>query len=78
MRKFIVVQCDNMQGIYLDGFLVTQDYLISAIALLKAMSGYQIDGRIDLEIREADPVWFYNRTGHLPQTIDKVKFKVYA
>ena len=75
--NFVAVVGDDWQGIYLNGVLVTQNHSISAVALLRHMDGYAVGGRLDLEIREADPEWLYDR-GDLPQTLDEVKFKVYA
>ena len=75
--NFVVVVGDDWQGIYLNGVLVTQNHSVSAIALLRSMDGYAVSGRLNVEIREADPEWLCHN-GDLPQTLNEVKFKEYA
>lgn len=68
--KFIVLQSDDWQAVYLNGQLITQDHRISAIQLLRNLDGYRIEeGRLELEVHTADPA-ILEDSGEFPPVFD--------
>jgi hypothetical protein len=70
--KFDVVTGDTWQGVYLNGILVTQDYQISACALLRNLMDYTIlSSKIEMVVHALDEQWLAKQ-GHLPALFTEV------
>lgn len=73
MANFVLAQAGDWEGLYLNGVLVTQDHSLSARNILRAMTGYSIEGRLEVETRTVDDDWMETQ-GYLPEEISKVQW----
>lgn len=71
--NFVIARGSDWEGAYLNGTLLVQDHSLSATQLLRAMLGYSLPGRLNVEVREVDEDWMETQ-GYLPEDITKVKW----